>query len=233
VAALDALIVLSNVQRTDWAQFMPAEKIFLLRHGIDTVFFSPPGMHAKHSAGGARLRAVFSGQWLRDFETLETVVTRVEQLNLPWEFDLVVPHFARNQPACYRLAMSSRVRWHADLTDEELRDCYRRADLLVLPLLDSTANNGLLEATACGLPVIVTDVGGVRDYVTDSFAELVPPNCADAIVRHLGNYARNPELLADRGAAGRRHAVTSLAWPEIAESYVNLFTQLLGHPSPL
>lgn len=44
---------------------------------------------------------------------------------------------------------------------------YQESDLLVV-LLDSTANNSLLEAMACGMPMVTTDLQGVRDYVARS-----------------------------------------------------------------
>ena len=67
------------------------------------------------------LRAVFSGQWLRDFETMAAVVAIADHLNLPVYFEMIVPRQSRGQEACYKMAMSSRVRWYSDLTDEDLR----------------------------------------------------------------------------------------------------------------
>jgi teichuronic acid biosynthesis glycosyltransferase TuaC len=70
------------------------------------------------------------------------------------------------------------------VSDADLPSYYNAADLFVLP---SKSGEGLplvaLEAMACALPVIATDVGGVREVLKEDYGKLVPPN--------------EPELLAD------------------------------------
>ena len=60
---------------------------------------------------------------------------------------------------------------------------YQGADLLLLPLIDATANNTLLEGLACGLPVLASDLTGVRDYAPDSHT--LYASSADEMVEHL------------------------------------------------
>ena len=68
--------------------------------------------------------------------------------------------------------------------DKDLPFYYNAADFFVLP---SKSGEGLplvaLEAMACALPVIATNVGGIKEVMLDDYGKLVPPN--------------NPELLAD------------------------------------
>jgi glycosyltransferase involved in cell wall biosynthesis len=153
-------------------------------------------------------------------------VSSADALQLPLQFHLIVPRFARDTPACQLMASSPRVRWHADLRDEDLREVYRRADLLVLPLLDSTANNGLLEGLACGLPAIVTDVGGVREYTRDTFADLVPVGDAATIVAILQRHLRQRDALPERAAAARRHIEHHLTWRQSARQFVSILASL-------
>jgi glycosyltransferase involved in cell wall biosynthesis len=42
-----------------------------------------------------------------------------------------------------------------------------------LPLIDSVANNALLEAMSCGTPIIVSNVGGVNDYTNTDVVEYI------------------------------------------------------------
>ena len=72
--------------------------------------------------------------------------------------------------------------FHAGLTDDELLALYQRSSLLLLPLLDATANNAILEAMACGLPIVTTDLPGLGTYVDPSFADLLTAGDVEAAV---------------------------------------------------
>ena len=226
VCALDLLVVLASSVKPYWEQFMDKDKICVIPHGVDCEFFFPSDSERSLLTEDRNLRAVFCGQWLRDFGTMAAVVALADQLNLPVYFDMIVPRHSRGLEACYRMAMSSRVRWHSDLTDEALRRVYRQSDLLLLPLRDSTANNALLEAIACGLPVIISDVGGVRNYANEDFADFVPPDDAAGIVKILQSYIDQRTKLAARGRSARAHAENVLSWRRIAGEYIRALESL-------
>jgi glycosyltransferase involved in cell wall biosynthesis len=124
------------------------------------------------------------------------------------------------------MAMSPRVRWHADLPDEELRRIYRQSDLLVLPLCDCTANNALQEGLACGLPVIVTDVGGVRDYANEQFADFVRPGDAAGFIERLKDCIAHKDKLVARGASARTFVEQQLSWKKVAARYAAMLRSL-------
>jgi glycosyltransferase involved in cell wall biosynthesis len=226
IKSLDYMIVLSCSARAYWEQFTDRERILVIPHGVDADFFTPTERKDKLSSQDGILRAVFSGQWLRDFETIAAVVAIVDDLNLPVRFEMIVPRFARASDTCYRMAMSPRVRWHSGLTDESLRSVYRQSDLLLLTLRDCTANNGLLEGMSCGLPVIITDVGGVRDYAKETFADFVRSRDALGIIDIIKGYLSQRDELNDRGAAARAHVENYLSWPKITSEYIRLFRSL-------
>lgn len=205
---------------------MSREKVVFIPHGVDSDFFLPSETEMKLSSNDGVLRIVFSGKWLRDFETMAAVTAIADDLNLPVRFEMIVPPYSRRTDTCYRIAMSPRVRWHSGLSDEDLRDVYRQSDLLLLTLYDSTANNGLLEGMACGLPVVVTDVGGVKDYATKTFADFVPPRDASSIIEVIQGYLAQKGKLIERGAAARAHVETHLSWRKIAREYVALLQGL-------
>ena len=82
-------------------------------------------------------------------------------------------------------------------------------DLFVLPSLWESLPIGILEAMACGLPVLASDVGGTREAVRDGITgRLVPPAQAETLASVLAELASDRHRLAELGRAGLRSALT-------------------------
>jgi glycosyltransferase involved in cell wall biosynthesis len=80
-------------------------------------------------------------------------------------------------------------------------------DVLVLPSLWESLPIGLLEALACGVPTVATDVGGTREVVVPETGVLVPPRDPAALADAVVDLLRDPRRReAMPGAARRRHA---------------------------
>src|SRR6185369_14927605 len=99
-------------------------------HGVDAAFFHP----AATVNGSRRIRCITVGHWLRDWD----VFRRVAQTMGEVRFEAVT----KADVGCDGL---SNVALHRGISDAALADLYRSADVLFLPLIDATANNGLLE----------------------------------------------------------------------------------------
>ncbi len=80
------------------------------------------------------------------------------------------------------------------------------ADLFVLPTLDEGCSNALLEALACGLPVVSSDRPFNRAVVDESMARLVEPTDPAAIGAAIARLVDQPAERARLGAAARAHA---------------------------
>ncbi|SDL61561.1 Glycosyltransferase involved in cell wall bisynthesis [Catalinimonas alkaloidigena] len=224
VRSLDGLIVLCKQDCSYFTQWLPKEKIHFVPHGIDTEFFSPADRPLPKQE---TVRGIFAGHWLRDFDVLVKVVDDVMQQHPGVHFDLVIPAKAALTPAnAMRLLRYPRVVLHQNISDETLVNLYRGASFVLMPLLDSTANNVLLEGMACGLPVIATDVGGVVDYVDASFADLIPPNDIQGMVEKVLTIAAQPEESKRRGQAARDFAVKHFSWPVVAQQMSRVYQQL-------
>lgn len=84
---------------------------------------------------------------------------------------------------------------------------YQAADLLVMPSLYENFSRSMLEAAATELPMIVTPVHGVRELVGDDEAGLVVERNVAAVTEAVIRLARDPDLRAELGRAGRRRAL--------------------------
>ncbi|CCQ70079.1 glycosyltransferase family 4 protein [Crocosphaera watsonii] len=225
LANLDALIVVGSREVEYFEKYLPG-KVFFIPHGVDTDFFCPS--EEKNTAKDT-IRCVFSGQYLRDMDTLSKVVDNVLSMDKSIQFDLIFPRKRRNMkdPTLMRLARHEQVHWYADISEKRLREIYRNARLLILPFIHCTANNSLLEAIACGLPVVSNDVGSIRDYAKDEFADLLPPGDADGMTEAIFRLINNPEEARKRGQAARLFAEKHLNWEIIANQTMSVYNKII------
>jgi glycosyltransferase involved in cell wall biosynthesis len=80
--------------------------------------------------------------------------------------------------------------------DEELPALYRSADLLLFPSRTDTLGQVVMEAQACGLPVLVSDEGGPQELMDDGVTgRIIPGNDAPAWVASINELLDNPALL--------------------------------------
>ena len=150
----------------------------------------------------AVLRAIFVGLGNRDFDTLSGLIEKTSTSPIPIQFELVLPDPTLRE----RFSRHPNTRCHGGLSDQQLLDLYRSADIGVMPVIDCTANNGLLEMMSTGLPVVVTDIGAIRDYVTAEGAYLVPPKDPEVFARELQRLAADPPARQRLGQANRQRA---------------------------
>jgi glycosyltransferase involved in cell wall biosynthesis len=199
IRGLDAAVVMADFQVDFLSQFLPRNRIFCVPHGVDTDYWCP-------SPGGERWPVptfVFVGFWLRDVETTRRTIRRVAEAGLPARFRLVTfPDRRQHFEGLPQTELLSNV------SDEQLREEYRRAHALFLPLELSTANNVVLEAMSCGTGVVSTRIGGVPEYVDADSGILFEPKDVEQAVAAIRTVCENPAKVAAMGAAARRRAQT-------------------------
>lgn len=204
---LSAVICVARNQIEFFESILGRERVVYIPHGIDTEHFTPPHSSSTRSPD----HCLFVGDWLRDLPTLRGVIELVA-FRLP-SVKFTVVSMPKNQEY---LGEHPNVEWKSGISEEELIDLYRQATLLVMPLRDATGNNALLEGMACGLPVVITDIGGVRDYVDSKSAVLIPPKDARAMAKEVLRLLKDPESRQALGSSARERAM-KFSWPEIFE----------------
>ncbi|SAK51962.1 glycosyltransferase group 1 protein [Caballeronia hypogeia] len=112
------------------------------------------------------------------------------------------------------------------------RKLYDWADVIVVPLRANTHASGLtvlLESVALGKPVIVTDVGGLRDYFGTGHVSYVPAHDRAALKRAVDELRANPSLALARAQAALRHFIArDYTTREFALQHVRLTREALG-----
>lgn len=194
----------------------PEERLRVILHGVDISFFSPP---ATRSVDPDRLRLLVVGDTERDHAFAAQVFARL----VPDQYDIRVK--TRNASAHYYRALD-HVHLLPRLSGEELRDAYRNADLLVLPMLDCTANNAVLESMACGTPVMTNRIGGIAEYVSADGNIVLDEKNVDEWVDLLNHYRmERRELEAMRPSV--RQWAERFDWDLIVPEYEDVYNAAL------
>ena len=98
---------------------------------------------------------------------------------------------------------SDSITFHGRLGKHRVAEHMRRADLLILPSRFESASCVLIEAMACGLPVLASAVGGVPEIVDTTSGRLVQPNDVADLSQQLISMLQSLDTY-DRKAIVRR-----------------------------
>ena len=121
----------------------------------------------------------------------------------------------------------------ADLTwlpgeRNDVPDILRGLDCFVLPSLAEGISNTILEAMACGLPVIATRVGGNVELVQDGMTgRLVPVSDIQSMADAIAHYADEPDVAMADGRHGREIVEQHFSMESMEASYRGLYDRLL------
>lgn len=105
---------------------------------------------------------------------------------------------------------------------------YAAADVCVVPSHYEPFGLVAIEAMACGIPVIASDVGGLQfTVVSEETGLLAPPKDDRAFATALDRILMNPEWAQQLGQAARHRVETTFSWEGVANQLSHLYEQLL------
>jgi glycosyltransferase involved in cell wall biosynthesis len=203
--SLHAIVTWSTVQRNYAIESLgiPAEKLYLVKHFVDQVFWSPREREEDMiCAVGAEMRdyatllAALRGTSLRCHVASDHV--RVDRFG-----------FARRirTDRLSKLASENVTIGRKSVTD--LRDLYARSRFVVVPLQPSDTDNGvtvILEAMAMGKPVICSRTRGQVDVIQEGVTGVfVPVGDPDALRRAMLDLWNDPDRAREMGRAARAY----------------------------
>lgn len=219
IPMLDCITVVSPEQVSYFRELVMPDKIHLILHGIDTDYFKPNNSPKDKN----KFRCITVGWWRRDFEAAREVANELSNYK-DIEFHVITSK--ESGPELTGLEHLTNVRlWRDGIGDAKLLEQYQQADILFLPLLQSTANNALLEGIACGLPVVSTSLPSVKAYLSGKEAILIKDNDPQQFVEAILHLFHNPEARITMGKAARMRA-EELDWRNIAPQYEAIYSKL-------
>ncbi len=160
--------------------FDPA-KMSIFRRGIDLTLFSPSNQEQVrppflHGADRGQITLLYVGRVSRDkgldslLETYRKIVEERPRTKL-----LVVGDGPYLQILMEKAKDLPLVVFTGRIEQEQLPDLYRRADLFLFPSVTDTFGRAVLEAQACGVPAIVSDMGGPKENIIEGVTGFTSP----------------------------------------------------------
>lgn len=204
-----------------------ADKIHVLRNGVDLEFFCPQERESIRSRLGMSGKTLISVGNLTELKGHHLIIEAMAALS---DYRLLVigsggyEHTLR--AAVQAHAVGDRVKLIPRVSQQALREYYAGADALILASSREGWANVLLESMACGTPVIATRIWGTPEVVTEPEAGvLIPQRDAAAIVAGVrALFERYPDRTATRRYAERFN------WRETSDGQMALFRAILQPP---
>jgi len=210
------------------------DKAVVIRPAVDPGFFTPAVDSARRDA---RFRIISVGalNWVKGYEYGLLTIRRLKDRGLDLLYEIVGDGVKTERQrvlfAIEDLGLEGMVRLRGALEPEEVRNALRQADVFLLPSLSEGISNAALEAMSCGLPVVGSDCGGMREAVRDGVEGfLAPPRDTAGLAACLEQLALAPERRWAMGRAARERILRDFSLPAQTAAFLALYRSVARFP---
>ena len=203
-------------------------KISVIPSGVDTAWLSPP------LVDGERTTIMFAGRLIptKGVQYFVAMFRALAQEHPELEAEVCGEGVLYHAALGAAEALQGRLRILGRVSDEDLRDTYRRARVFVMPSRYEGLGLVALEAMACGTPVVAFDVPGLRD-IRDTGVTLVPRDDQKGLRAQVDALLLDGARWRDLSAQGMELVRTKYSWdavrPQIAEVYRSVLPSSSTH----
>jgi len=239
-ASAAAVVAVSDGMRADiMAAYpeIPAERIRVIRNGIDTAEYRPDpntDVLERYGIDLARPYVIFVGRITRQKGV--PVLLRAASGLIPEAQLVLLAGAADTQEQLAEVtelvdglrATRSGVFWIPEmLPKHDVIQLLTHATVFAIPSIYEPLGIVNLEAMACGTAVVGSRTGGIPEVVADGETGLlVPAGEPEPLAAALNTLLSDPDRAAAMGQAGRKRAVSEFGWPAIAAQTADLYAEL-------
>jgi len=209
---------------------VPRGRMRVVRVGVDAELFRPTEGPTPLKHGDFKILTVAR---LHPYKGLDTLIRAM--VTVKNEHPSAVLYIMGRGPQASDLkslatgvGLKDAVRFvEAPVPNYEMPSVYSSADIYVQPSSVEPYGIAVLEAMACGKPVVCSDVGGMKDTVEEGrTGYLVPPGDANALAAKIALLADEGQKRAAMGYAARRRVEEQFDWPVIARQYLDIIREI-------
>lgn len=216
---------LLHIARTRYR--VPERKLRFIRNGIDLARFHPGRRPDVRERIGARNINIVFGYvgGFRPEKSVDVVIRAFAAAPAPEAHLLLVGDGSTRaacQTLCAELGIASRVTF-AGVADDPVPYLHA-CDIFVLPSMTEQTPNALLEAMACGLPAISTDVGDAKELLGTASAGLIaPPGDVRGLAAAMSALASDAGRRAALGEMNRRRCLDHFSQDRMIREFKELY----------
>jgi glycosyltransferase involved in cell wall biosynthesis len=202
--------------------------------GVDVKTFTADGPNLRAEQGLSGRKVIICVTRLVPIKNLPMMLDAVARVRLQRpDIVLVIVGEGPQQPVLEarvrELGIGGAVRFVGYVPQDETAKWYRSADVFALSSDFDNSPNVVLEAMACGLPIVATDVGGLREYVTPPANGFLTPRgeaaaFAEALLRFVNDDTLGPAI----GRHNRQDAVAKFSWAVSAARMRDVYARVIA-----
>lgn len=226
----DKLIAVNDTVAKAAAKIVPKKKIVVVPNGIDTSVYSPRTKKRDLNVKGPVVMSTGRLVRVKGFEVL--IKSAREILNDFPDAAFVIVGGGKTKKELAdltkKLGLEKNVRLLGERKPSEIPGLLAACDVFALPSLKEAQPRALIEAMACGKPIVGTKVGGVPNTIEDGkTGVLVKPGNARQLANAIKGLLSNKKLSRKLGRNARRVAVEKYSWDKVAKQTYELYEQVL------
>jgi glycosyltransferase involved in cell wall biosynthesis len=205
-------------------------KIEFIPYGVDTVLFFPKDGKLNSTGTYTFPKAIFTGRLVKE-KGLEYLILAWKEVMecFPSAELLIVGDGPLREPLqqqCRELGIQSNVRFLGMRSN--VQAYLQQADLYVSSSISEGLSNSILEAMACGLPVVGTKISGTSDLINHGVnGLLVEPAKVEDLSKTILHVLRNPDLAERLGVAAAQTIREKYSINRIADAMIELYANAI------
>ena len=222
------IITITNQTRNMYVKTFDERNISVIPFGVDTEVFKPAPLAEQRE----ECEILYAGSLypLKGVHDLIRAVANVRKHGL--KANLTVVGEGQQKEALTALTrvlgIEEHVKFEGFVPYSNMPTYYKRSDIFCFPTLGEPFGKAIIEAMACGKPVIATNSGGPAEIIQDRVdGILVPPSNPEAIAQQITRLIEDKNERRRLGERARETAVNRFSWSKIAEKYHQLYSRLL------
>jgi glycosyltransferase involved in cell wall biosynthesis len=228
VRRCDRLIAITTRVKELYTKIIDEKRISVIPFAVDTDVFKP----SLTSSGNDGLEILYSGSLypLKGVDYLIRAMANVNKHGLKARLTIVGEGQQKEDLMALtrKLGISRSVMFEGVVPYADMPKYYKQCDVFCFPTLGEPFGEAVIEAMACGKPVIATNVGGPSEIIQDKVdGILVPPSNPEAIAQQIIRLIDDRNEAHMLGERARETAVNRFSWSTVAEKYHQLYSELL------